>query len=127
VRRSTAKKCGCKVPDVNTVPQLAANEPLSPELVLVLPEELRAQVLAALGPPVRPTPRPAAQAPPPAVAKPVPRPATPIAGPTNRPVAVPVARSVAKLLATRFVQLALIFAVVATVTLAMSLVAQAFR
>jgi hypothetical protein len=45
----------------------------------------------------------------------------------ERPVAVPVARSVAKLLATRFAQLGLIFVVVAILTLAMSLVAQAFR
>jgi hypothetical protein len=45
----------------------------------------------------------------------------------SRPVAVPVARSVATLLATRFAQLALIFVVVTILTLAMSIVAQAFR
>ena len=36
--------------------QLASDEPLSPELVLVFSPELRAQVLARLGAPVWPTP-----------------------------------------------------------------------
>jgi hypothetical protein len=43
------------------------------------------------------------------------------------PVAEPVARSVAKLLGVRFAQLALIFVAVTILTLALSLVAQAFR
>jgi hypothetical protein len=117
---------------VNTVPELAPHEPLSPELVLVLPAELRAEVLAALGPPVWAMPRPPAPAPPRAVAAPLARPvrqlvARPVPQPVSRPVAVPVARSVATLLATRFAQLALIFVVVTILTLAMSIVAQAFR
>ncbi|MGH3055804.1 MAG: hypothetical protein ACRDL7_12600, partial [Gaiellaceae bacterium] len=37
--------------------QLAPHEPLSPELVLVLPPELRARAIAGLGGPVRPKPR----------------------------------------------------------------------
>ena len=53
--------------------------------------------------------------------------ARPVPQPVSRPVAVPVARSVATLLATRFAQLALIFVVVTILTLAMSIVAQAFR
>jgi hypothetical protein len=115
---------------VNTDPELAPDEPLSPELVLVLPAALRAEVLAALAPPVRPTPRPLAPAPLRTVpaARPVRQPvARPAPRPAARPVAIPVARSVATLLATRLTQLALIFVVVAILTLAMSLVAQAFR
>jgi hypothetical protein len=46
---------------------------------------------------------------------------------TPPPVAEPVVRSVATLVVARFAQLAFIFAVVAIVTLAMSLVAQAVR
>lgn len=93
---------------MNAIPQLAPDEPLSPELVLVLPSELRAQVLAALGPPVWPTPRAPVHSPPPSVAE-------------------PVAPSVGRLVLTRFVQLALIFAAVTLVTLAMSLIAHAVR
>jgi hypothetical protein len=52
---------------VVTVDWLAPEVPLSPELVLVLPPELRAQALARLGLPVWPKARPAvAIAPPPA-------------------------------------------------------------
>lgn len=89
------------------VQQLAADEPLSPELVLVLPPELRAQALARLGPPVRPTPRP-----------------RPLERPT--PPADSFARSVGAAVLARVVPLALIFVMVTLVTLAMSLVAQAF-
>ena len=94
------------------LPQLSPDEPLSPELVLVLPPELRAQVLAGLGDPAWPTPdrsrdqfrlgfRPRA--------------------------AEPIGQSVAKLVVARFAQLALIFVAVTILTLALSLVAQAFR
>ena len=36
---------------VLNIHQFAPDEPLSPELVLVLPPEIRAQILASLGPP----------------------------------------------------------------------------
>jgi hypothetical protein len=50
-----------------TVDQLAPEEPLSPELVLVLPPELRAAALAQLPPPAWPKGQPrVAVAPPPA-------------------------------------------------------------
>jgi hypothetical protein len=91
---------------VNTVPQLDPDEPLSPELVLVLPAELRARVLADLGPPVRPTSRPSVRSAAPSVAD-------------------PVAPSVSRLVLARFAQLALIFVAVTLVTLAMALVAHA--
>lgn len=90
-------------------PQLAPDEPLSPELVLVLPPPLRAQALAALGPPAWPAPRP--------------RPSEPPA----IPVGDAFARSFAALLAGRAVQLAVIFLAVTAVTLALSLVAHAVR
>ena len=89
--------------------QLAPDGPLSPELVLVLPPELRAQVLAGLGPPVWPTPRRrAVEAPAPAVAE-------------------PHVTSVRAMLVSRVGQLALVFVVVALLVLAMSLVANATR
>ena len=86
--------------------QLAPDEPLSPELVLVLPPELRAQVIARLGRPVRPTPR------------------------TRVPDAAPVvaesaAPSLVGIVTARFAQLALIFIVITLLTLAMSVVAHA--
>ena len=89
--------------------QLAPDEPLSPELVLVFPPELRAQVLARLGAPVWPTP------PRRAVGAPV--------------VAVdePFARSLGAIVVARAIQLALIFVVVTILVLAMSLVANAMR
>lgn len=89
--------------------QLAPDEPLSPELVLVFPPELRAQALARLGAPVWPTPRPrAVEAPAPAGAE-------------------PLAPSLGTLLVARVGQLALIFVVVTILILAMSLVANATR
>jgi hypothetical protein len=89
--------------------QLAPDEPLSPELVLVLSPELRAQALARLGPPTWPTPRQRAVEPPaPAVHK-------------------PYAPSLAALLVARVGQLALIFIAVTILVLAMSLVANAMR
>jgi hypothetical protein len=89
--------------------QLAPDEPLSPELVLVLSPELRAQALARLGPPVRPTPRRRTADPP----------APALEG--------PVAPSVAALLVARVGQLALIFVAVTILVLVMSLVASAMR
>jgi hypothetical protein len=89
--------------------QLAPDEPLSPELVLVLSPELRAQALARLGPPTWSTPRRrAVEAPAPAVYK-------------------PYAPSLGALLVARVGQLALIFVVVTILILAMSLVANAMR
>ena len=89
--------------------QLAPDEPLSPELVLVFSPELRTQALARLGAPVWPTPRPRAVT--------VPAPA----------VAEPLAPSLGAMLVARVGQLALVFVVVTTLVLAMSLVAQAMR
>jgi hypothetical protein len=88
---------------------LSPYEPLSPELVLVMPPELRAEALAGLGPPVWPKPR-----------RPRVVPAAPVAE-------VRFARSVGQLLATRALQLGVIFVFVTLLTLALSIVAQAFR
>jgi hypothetical protein len=96
------------VADLN-VRQFALDEPLSPEIVLVLPPEIRAQVLASLGPPRWPTPRSRDSAPPAA------------------PAREPFARSLGMLLVARTAQLGVIFATVTILTLAMSLVAHAFR
>jgi hypothetical protein len=92
------------------VHQLAPDEPLSPELVLVFPPELRAQALARLGPPVRhtPPPRRLATAPPAVVAGPQPP-------------------SLGVLVVARVGQLALIFVAVTLLTLLLSVVAQAMR
>ena len=98
------------------VDQLAPGEPLSPELVLVLPPELRARVLADLGPPARPAPR--LRAAPPAI------PAAPPAIPAADP---PLLWSFGQLLLARVVQLSLIFVAVTVLTLAMSIAAHAFR
>ncbi|MFL5960252.1 MAG: hypothetical protein ACJ75G_08325 [Gaiellaceae bacterium] len=95
---------------MNSFPQLAPDEPLSPELVLVLPPELRAQALAALGLPVWPTPRPRTHVPAPPAA-----------------VREPFTRTLVEVLAGRAVQFVLIFVAVTAVTLAMSLVAHAVR
>lgn len=89
--------------------QLAPDEPLSPELVLVFPPELRAQALARLGAPVRPTPRPrAVETPAPVVAEPL----------------IP---SLGAMLVARVGQLALVFVFVTILVLVMSLVANAMR
>jgi hypothetical protein len=91
------------------VHQLAPDEPLSPELVLVFPPELRAQALASLPAPVWTAPRlRLAEAPAPAVDD-------------------PYARSFGAMVLARFAQLALVFAAITILTLAMSVVAQAFR
>ena len=94
------------------VATLERGEPLSPELVLVLPPELRAQVLAALPLPVWPAPAP--------------RPRVPTVVPAAR-VPPPARRPVGRILDSRIAQLALIFAGVTILTLVMSVVAQAFR
>lgn len=97
-----------------TNPSLPPDEPLSPELVLVLPPEERAQVLAALGPPVRPRP------PLRVVARPVPVPV-----PVEEPE--PPAPSLSRLVAARLVSLGVIFVLATVTTLALSLVAHALR
>jgi hypothetical protein len=99
-----------------TIPQLPPDEPLSPELVLVLPPEQRAQVIAALGPPVRPMPRFRVVAPP-----------TPAVVATPAPVVVPPIPSLKRLIAARLVSLGVIFVAVTMITLALSLVAHALR
>ena len=98
--------------------QLAPDEPLSPELVLVLPPELRAQALANLPPPVWLTPPRRAVSQPPAPV--VPQPPIPVVERSLVP-------SLGAILVSRIVQLAAIFAVVTIVILAMSLVANAMR
>ena len=97
--------------------QLSPDEPLSPELVLVLSPELRAQALARLGAPVWPTPRPRA----------VKAPALAVAAPLAPSVRAPRAPSLGALLVARVGQLALIFVLVTVLILAMSLVANAMR
>jgi hypothetical protein len=89
--------------------QLAPDEPLSPELVLVFSPELRAQALARLAAPVWPAPRPRAVE---TAAPAVPEPTGP---------------SLGAMLVARVGQLALVFVVVTILVLAMSLVAQAMR
>ena len=87
---------------------LSPDEPLSPELVLVLPAELRTQALARLGAPVWLAPLPRRVDAPPARDE-------------------PLARALGGMLATRVAQLGLVFATVTIVTLAMSVVAHAVR
>lgn len=89
-------------------PHLAPDEPLSPELVLVMSPELRAQALVRLGEPIWPEPQ--------------------------RQLREGLARnqkqhepSLGALLLARTLQLALIFVAVTAVTLAMALVAHAVR
>jgi len=97
------------------ITQLPLDEPLSPELVLVLPPDLRAQALALLGPPVCPAPRlRVVEAPAPLVEAPA-------------PLDEPFGRSLGGLLAARVVHLGVIFVAVTLVTLAMSVVAHAVR
>jgi hypothetical protein len=91
---------------VNVQP-LAQDEPLSPELVLVLPPELRRHALAKLGPPVWLTARPRVLVAP-------------------APPAESFVRLVGAAVGARVVPLALIFIVVTIATLVLSLVAQAF-
>lgn len=94
-----------------TLPQPLPEEPLSPELVLVLPAERRAQVLATLEPPVWPTPRLRVVR----LTEP-----EPLAEPEES-----LGRAAGRFLAARLVQLGAIFAVATILTLALSLVAHA--
>lgn len=87
---------------------LAPDEPLSPELVLVLPAELRAQVLAGLGPPVQPLP-----------------PLGVLERSTTAPE--PPGPSLGAVVASRVARLGLVFVAITIVTVALSLVAQALR
>ena len=89
--------------------QLAPDEPLSPELVLVFSPELRAQALACL--------------PAPAWARPRPR----LVEVASTPIDEPFTQSLGGMLVARSTQLALVFAAVTILTLAMSLVANAMR
>jgi hypothetical protein len=104
-----------------TITQLAHDEPLSPELVLVFPPELRAQAVAALGPPAWPQPRPRLRL------------AIPAEPASAELLPVPVepeerfGRALGHLLAARMVQLGVIFAAATVITLALSLVAHALR
>jgi hypothetical protein len=91
------------------IQQLVPDEPLSPELVLVFPPELRAQALASLPPPIwAMLPRRTVE------------PSAPVALERFSP-------SIGALVVARVGQLALIFAVVTILVLAMSLVAQGMR
>jgi hypothetical protein len=93
---------------VVTADHLGGEEPLSPELVLVLPPELRARALAQLTEPAWPTgrPHPAAAAPRP------PESATTI---------------LKNILVPRLAQLAAIFVAISILTLILSAVANAVR
>jgi hypothetical protein len=106
--RRRRKETVAELPNLSVVPYLALDEPLSPELVLVLPPELRARVLAGLGPPVWPTPRPLVRA-------------------ASTPIDEPVVRSLGAVVVARAVQLGLIFVAVTILTVALSLVAEAVR
>ena len=89
------------------VPRFAPDEPLSPELVLVLPPELRAQVLARLPAPVWAPPWPRVLA--------------------VSPAGDPVARTLGRIVVSRAAQLAQIFVALTILTFAMSIVAHALR
>jgi len=93
---------------VSAIPQLEPDEPLSPELVLVLSPELRAQALARLGAPVWPRPR------------------LRVVEATS-PDTAPITQSLRAALVSRVLQLALVFVAVTALTLTMSLVAHAVR
>jgi hypothetical protein len=90
------------------IDQLAPGEPLSPELVLVLPPELRANVLAQLDPPEWAQPRPSDRA--------------PTAPPENS-----LTRTLGAVLLPRVAQLMLTFVVVTVLTLSLTAVANAVR
>ena len=91
-----------------TVDQLAPDEALSPELVLVLSPALRAQAVARLGAPVWPTPRRRVSA-------------------LETPAADPFERSLGQILVVRVVQLGVIFVALTALTVAMAVAAQALR
>jgi hypothetical protein len=109
-----------------TTSHLPSDEPLSPELVLVLPPEERAQALAALGPPVWPMPRLRVVARPTTVEHPPEPPVrTVVAPPTT--IEHPPEPSIRRLVAARLVSLGVIFIAATILTLALSLVAHALR
>ena len=87
------------------VPPLAPDEPLSPELVLVLPPELRAQALARLLAPVWAQQRVADVA----------------------PARDPIGRTLGRILVSRAASLAQVFVAITILILAMSVIAQAMR
>lgn len=95
-----------------TITKLAHDEPLSPELVLILPPELRAQAVAALGPSAWQQPRPRLR-----LAK--------AAEPDL--VEETFGHALGRLLAGRAVQLGVIFVAATVITLALSLVAHALH
>jgi hypothetical protein len=95
--------------------------------VLVLPADLRAAVIASLGPPVWPEPKPKPKPLPVAVEAPVADLPPLRVAEAPAPVRESFLRSVGVVLAARTVQLGVIFVAVAILTLALSLVAQAFR
>lgn len=90
------------------IDQLEPGEPLSPELVLVLPPELRADALARLGPPQWAKPRPPLRA------------ATP-------PAENSLTQTLRAVLLPRAAHLMLTFVVVTVLTLTLSAVANAIR
>lgn len=90
------------------IDQLEPGEPLSPELVLVLPPQLRANALARLGPPEWAEPRPSVHA------------ATP-------PAKNSLTQTLGAVLLPRVAQLMLTFVVVAALTLILAAVANAVR
>jgi hypothetical protein len=91
-----------------TVDQLAPDEVLSPELVLVLSPALRAQAVGRLGAPVWPTPRRRVTA-------------------VDLTAIDPSERSLGQILLARVVQLGVTFVALTVLTLAMSLAAHALR
>lgn len=107
-----------------TIARIPADEPLSPELVLVLPPEERAQALAALGPPVWPLPRLRVVPPPAPADEPL---YEPFQEPFEEPVDEPSAPSLKRLIAARLVSLGVIFVAATILTLSLSLVAHALR
>ena len=102
---------------MNDIAQLAPEEPLSPELVLVLSPELRAQALERLGPPAWPAPKFRV------IEPPTLREEEPVEALT--PWEEPPSPSWGVALVSRVAQLGLIFVAVTIFTLAMSLVADA--
>ena len=91
-----------------TVDRLAAEEPLSPELVLVLPPELRAEALARLPEPVWRKAQPRVAVTPPCTQE-------------------PLTRILATVLVARIGQLVLIFVSVTVIILTLAAVANAVR
>lgn len=96
--------------------ELAPDEPLTPELVLVFPPKLRAQALARLGPPRWPAPDNRVAA----------RPLD-VNEPPARSTDESTALTLGVMLVARIGQLALVFAIVTIIVLVMSLVADAMR